>query len=104
MNSPYIYEVEVEWQEERTGLLRSKGLQTLEVSSPPEFHGRSGLWTPEHLFVASVNSCFMLTFLAIAKLAKLAFESFSCYASGKLERGDYSFKFTEITLRLLSLN
>ncbi len=98
-HSPYVYDVEVEWLKDREGVLRSEDLQTLEVSSPPEFHGRQGVWTPEHLFVASVNSCFMLTFLAIAKLAKLEFTGFDSRASGKLERGERSFQFTEIVLR-----
>lgn len=98
-HSPYVYDVEVEWLKDREGVLRSEDLQTLEVSSPPEFHGRKGVWTPEHLFVASVNSCFMLTFLAIAKLAKLEFTSFDSRASGRLERGERSFQFTEIVIK-----
>lgn len=97
--SPYIYDVEVEWLKDREGIMRSDELQALEVSSPPEFHGRAGVWTPEHLFVASINSCFMLTFLAIAKLAKLEFTSFNSRASGSLERGERSFQFTEIVLK-----
>ena len=57
------------------------------------------MWTPEHLFVAAVNSCFMTTFLAIAENSKLDFVSFKAGATGKLERlKEGGFVMTEITL------
>jgi len=83
---PYYYETEVEWIEQRKGDLESPGLASLQVASPPEFHGHEGVWTPEHYFVAAVNSCFMTSFLAIAEMSKLEFVSFDCRAVGKLEK------------------
>ena len=65
------YEAEIEWIEQRAGRLRSANLPTLEVAAPPEFEGREGVWTPEHLYVGAVLSCFMTTFLAIAENSKL---------------------------------
>src|SRR4026207_300402 len=97
---PYFYETEVEWTDQRRGDLESPGLASLQVASPPEFHGHEGVWTPEHYFVAAVNSCFMTTFLAIAEMSKLEFVSFSADAKGKLEKlGDKGFMMTEITLQ-----
>ncbi len=96
---PYFYETEVEWQGARKGELRAPSLPALEIAAPPEFKGQEGLWTPEHLFVASVNVCFMTTFLAIAELSKLDFASFTCTAKGKLEKGEgRGFRMTEICL------
>ena len=83
---PYFYETDVEWIGQRKGDLESPGLASLEVASPPEFHGHEGVWTPEHYFVGAVNSCFMTTFLAIAEMSKLEFASFDCKAVGKLEK------------------
>jgi organic hydroperoxide reductase OsmC/OhrA len=58
----------------------------IEVASPPEFpKGIEGIWSPEHLFVASVSGCSMTTFLAIAEESTLKFKIFSCTAKGKLE-------------------
>jgi organic hydroperoxide reductase OsmC/OhrA len=72
----------------------------IEVAPPPEFQGTRGVWTPEHLFVASVTCCYVTTFLAIAQLSKLEFASISCGATGKLEKVEGSgFEVTEITLR-----
>ena len=97
---PYFYETEVEWTEQRKGYLESPGLASLEVASPPEFHGHEGVWTPEHYFVAAVNSCFMTTFLAIAEMSKLEFVSFDSKAVGKLEKVEgMGFQITEVVVR-----
>jgi len=97
---PYFYETEVEWTEERKGDLESPGLASLQVASPPEFHGHEGVWTPEHYFVAAVNSCFMTTFLAIAEMSKLEFVSFDCKAVGRLEKVEGTgFQITEVVVR-----
>jgi peroxiredoxin-like protein len=99
MEDKYFYTTEVEWTSERQGDLRAPVLPSLHVDAPPEFKGHDGAWTPEHLFVASVNSCFMTTFLAIAENSKLDFVSFKADAKGKLEKVEGSgFVMTEITL------
>ena len=72
---------------------------TIEVATPPEFpKGMPGIWSPEHLFVAAINSCLMTTFLSIAENSKLEFESFSSKAIGKLDKVDGKFMMTEVTL------
>jgi peroxiredoxin-like protein len=100
MEDNYYYTTQVEWTGERHGDLSASILPSLKVDAPPEFKGHEGVWTPEHLFVASVNSCFMTTFLAIAENSKLEFESFRADAKGKLEKiADKGFMMTEITLQ-----
>jgi peroxiredoxin-like protein len=100
MENEYFYTTEVEWTGERHGDLRAPVLPNVQVDAPPEFKGHEGVWTPEHLFVAAVNSCFMTTFLAIAENSKLEFLSFSADAKGKLEKLDgRGFIMTEIVLR-----
>jgi organic hydroperoxide reductase OsmC/OhrA len=98
--TPLFYEAEVEWTEERKGNLRSPNLPTLRLDAPPEFQGHEGAWTPEHLYVASVNGCFMTTFLAIAQNSKLEVVSFRATARGKLEKIEGSgYQITEIILK-----
>lgn len=95
-----VFQVEVESTTQHGGLLRSAGLPPLEVAAPPNFHGPGGVWTPEHLFVASVNACFMTTFLAIAENSKLEVASFTSSAEGKLERLEQlGYQMTGIVLR-----
>lgn len=96
---PFFYETEVEWTGERRGELRSPNLPALEVAAPPEFQGPEGIWTPEHLYVASVNTCFMTTFLAIAHNSKLEIVSFRAKARGKLEKVEgLGYQMTEVIL------
>ncbi len=100
MENQYSYTTEVEWTGERRGDLSAAHLPDLEVDAPPEFKGHEGVWTPEHLFVAAVNSCFMTTFLAIAENSKLEFVSFSTDAKGTLEKLEgQGFIMTEVVLR-----
>lgn len=100
MENKYFYTTEVEWTGERHGDLRAPILPDLQVDAPPEFKGHEGVWTPEHLFVASVNSCFMTTFLAIAENSKLDVVSFKTEAKGKLEKLEgKGFVMTEITIQ-----
>lgn len=96
----HIYNVSLKWEEDRKGIISSPELALkFEVATPPEFEkGMAGIWSPEHLFTASVLSCFMTTFLAIAEYSKLDYEEFDCNAEGVLEKVDGKFLMTEINL------
>lgn len=100
MLEAYTYEVNMEWSGGAQGRLSAQGFPALEVSAPPEFHGEPGRWTPEHLLVASVASCFAMTFLSIARFQKLSVQSFRVGAVARLEKlpGE-GYRFTEITLQ-----
>jgi peroxiredoxin-like protein len=101
INTTHFYDTEVGWMGARRGYLRSSAdLPVLEVASPPEFQGHEHTWTPEHLFVAAMNSCYMATFIAIAELSKLEVVSFTSTAVGKLEKLEgEGYRITEIVLR-----
>lgn len=86
MEDKYFYSTDVEWTGARHGALTSDSLPTLQVDAPPEFKGNEGAWTPEHLFVGAISSCFMTTFIAIAENSKLDFENFKINAKGTLEK------------------
>ncbi|MFT7033787.1 MAG: organic hydroperoxide reductase OsmC/OhrA [Cyclobacteriaceae bacterium] len=80
MMEAHYYNVDVNWNNDRKGIMCSPELNLskrngegcIEVATPPKFpKGIPGIWSPEHLFTASVNSCLMTTFLAIAESSKL---------------------------------
>lgn len=100
METAHIYEVDVNWVDNRIGIMGSAELDDeLQVATPPQFNkGVPYIWSPEHLFTAAVNSCLMTTFLAIAENSKLEFDSFSCKARGKLEMVDGKYQMSEVTL------
>jgi len=95
------YNVNLQWKVGRIGQMVSPELnEQITVATPPEFEGGvPGIWSPEHLFTASVVSCFMTTFLAIAGFSKLEFEAFDCEATGVLDKVDGKFMMTEVELR-----
>jgi peroxiredoxin-like protein len=100
MEVNHLYEVNLKWIADRKGVISSPVLPgNIEVATPPEFpKGIPGIWSPEHLYVGAVVSCFMTTFLAIAENSKLEFSAFSCDAKGTLAKVDGKFQMTEITL------
>lgn len=100
MENVHQYEVKVNWESHRKGIMSSPVLNaTIEVATPPEFAGgMPGIWSPEHLLVAAVNSCLMTTFLAIAENFKFSFIHFESTAKGKLERLDNKYMITEVEL------
>jgi len=95
----YTYHTSVKWTEQRKGVISSAGKPDIQVATPPEFKGHDGIWSPEDLFVASVNTCVMMTFLAMAERAGLAFTSYESAAEGKLELVEGKLQFTAITLK-----
>lgn len=96
----HLYQVHLDWTHDRNGLLKSDVLeQTIRVVTPPEFpKGIAGHWSPEHLFVAAINSCLMTTFLAVAENSGLEFTGFACNATGTLEKTDGKFRITQVVL------
>lgn len=97
----YIYNVNLKWQTSRKGIITSPELPiSIEVATPPEFEGGiPNIWSPEHLFTASVVSCFMTTFLAISTYSKVDYTSFNCIAEGVLEKVDGKYLMTKIILK-----
>ncbi|WP_375579991.1 OsmC family protein [Marivirga tractuosa] len=101
MEVKHTYNLDLEWQKDRIGLISSPQLnEKVTVATPPEFpKGVEGIWSPEHLFTGAVLSCFMTTFLAMAEYSNLEFSKFDCKAEGVLEKVDGKFKMSEIILR-----
>ena len=98
--SIYFYETEIEWIGGKDLQISSGKLPVIAGGAPPEFKGREGVWAPEHLFVAALNSCYLLTLLAIAEFSKIAIVSCSSSAKGKLEKVEGgTYQITEIVVQ-----
>ncbi len=95
----YEYDNKVEWKKDRLCSLRTADGVSMDFSSPPEFKGVKGVMTPEQLFVASENTCLLMTFIAIAEKMRFEFLSYECDATGHLEKTDEGLVFTRIVLR-----
>jgi organic hydroperoxide reductase OsmC/OhrA len=54
--------------------------------APAEFAGRDDWWSPEHLFLASLNLCLRATFEALARLKQLEVIDYTSAARAVLDR------------------
>jgi organic hydroperoxide reductase OsmC/OhrA len=95
----FNFETDLQWLENRACRLESGNKESLRVTSPPEFQGEEGEWTPEDLFVGAINACTMATFLAYASKKHLDVFSYKSKAEGVLEFSDGYYKFTQVKLQ-----
>ena len=65
---------------------RFEGGALVNASAAPGYRGSPDLVDPEEAFVASLSSCHMLTFLALAAKNKLVVDRYSDRAVGHLEK------------------
>ena len=94
------YQSDVRWEGARRGRADVPGRAAMAVGAPPEFQGSDDVWSPEHLTVAAVNTCMMLTFIAIAENSKVAFSAYASSATGTMEKVEgRGMVFTSITVR-----
>ncbi|MFQ5906617.1 MAG: OsmC family protein [bacterium] len=94
----YEYRSRTTWADGHKGALSSEGMREIEVACPPEFGGHVGYWTPEHLFVSSVEVCTMTTFLAIFQKSEGNLVSYDSSAVGRASIRDWVFQFTDIEI------
>jgi len=95
----FVYEARLKWTGGRDGLITSGDKLPIEVSTPPEFKGRPGLWTPEVLLISSVNICVMTTFLYYAEKKEFKFLNYESSVKGLLERIENEFLFSTIEVK-----
>jgi organic hydroperoxide reductase OsmC/OhrA len=95
----FTYHTNLSWLENRAGMLRSDDKQQFRVASPPEFKGEAGVWSPEDLYVASVDVCTMATFLAFAQRYQVPLVSYESKAEGVLEFIEGRYQFTKVFVR-----
>src|SRR5882724_9240833 len=101
MDKKFTYHAAAHWTAHKRGIVEAEGdiPRTINFAAPPEFGGEPGLWTPEHLLLAAVSTCYVATLRAVAEASKLEFEGIEVPIEGKIEKLDGGFKFTRITLR-----
>ena len=101
---PHHYQVSASAQAQGEVAIQSGSLPQIVSEPPAEFGGPGDKWSPEHLLVASVADCFVLTFRAIAAASRLEWTALDVSAEGVLDKVERSMKFTDVTVRaVLSL-
>ena len=72
----------------------------LSVATPPEFRGGiHGMWSPEHLLVSAVSSCFALTLAGVADRREIPLHEVEIRGVGHItRRADARFGFVVVEL------
>ncbi len=99
----FTYQAELIWRGGRTAAVTSGNLPELTVAPPEEFAGGGDdRWSPEHLFLASLEVCTMLSFLAHCAHNDLEVEDYSSAATGSLRRraDDQRYAFTHVAVEV----
>jgi peroxiredoxin-like protein len=102
MNTPLHFVSSAQWTNHRNGITTGHEVQPpIHFSSPPEFQGEPGVWTPEHFFTSAVAACFVTTFRAIAEYSHFEAEGLEVSVDGEVEKAEGGFLFSKITVRPL---
>ena len=96
---PHIYKATAKAETTSHLDLSVENLPSLEVAPPIGFNGPGDKWSPEDLLMASVASCTILSFKAIARASKLDWLTLTCVSEGILDRVERTTQFTQITTK-----
>lgn len=96
---PHRYEVHLAGGPDGYATSSAQGLPDLRCAPPLDFDGPGDAWSPEHLLMSAVTTCFLFTLRSVAKLSKVQFKALELSAEGLLERKEGVTRFTEIILR-----
>ena len=95
---PHLYRVALSGGQTGYAALEAAGVPSLRSAPPKDYDGPGDAWSPEHLLLASVETCFMFTFRAVAQASKFDFVSLDLAGKGTVDRQDGVTRFTEIVL------
>jgi organic hydroperoxide reductase OsmC/OhrA len=93
------FSIDGHWAANDRGRVVTEGVDSIPFAAPPEFNGKAGFWSPEALLLASVGSCFITTFRAIAAYSKFEPLALDVHVEGTVSKNPSGYEFTEITLK-----
>jgi len=96
---PHTYTAQLSGGPEGYAVVSVAGIPEPRTAAPADFDGPGDAWSPEHLLIAAVETCFLFTLRAVARASKLEFVSLELSGQGTLDRKDGATRFTEIVLR-----
>ncbi len=96
---PHVYDARVIGGPAGHATLSAPGLPDVNSAPPADFGGPGDAWSPEHLLMAAVETCFLFTFRAVARASKVEFTSLEVSGAGTVDRKEGVTRFTEIVLR-----
>ena len=95
----YRYRTSILWTGEHKGTLSCEGKPDVGVACPPEFGGHPGIWSPEDLYVASLEVCTFTTFLYLVEKMRGTILSYKSSSDGVAQMVDGTFIFKEVVVK-----
>ena len=96
---PHLYDVRLAGGPAGYATVTVEGAPALRSAPPLDFDGPGDAWSPEHLLLAAVETCFLFTLRAVAHASRIEFTALELSATGTVDRTDGVMRFTEIVLR-----
>jgi len=96
---PHEYRVRLAGGPDGYAAVSVDGAPDIRSAPPADFDGPGDAWGPEHLLLASIETCFLFTLRAVAAASRIPFLSLELSAQGTVDRADGVTRFTEIVLR-----
>jgi peroxiredoxin-like protein len=100
MENEHTYRVVAWWASGKTGLVKSDSApNAIHFTTPPQFGGVEGRWSPEDLLLSAVASCFTSTFHALAERSSFHFTDLEVEVQGCVNKSESGYMFSEIVIR-----
>lgn len=106
MAATHRYEARARWRKPEGGATNAMNHRLefgerapIEASGAPQYKGDATKLNPEELFVASLVSCQMLSYLALAARAGVDVIAYEDHGEGTMTIADKRMRFTEVKLR-----
>jgi organic hydroperoxide reductase OsmC/OhrA len=101
----FTYTTDLEWVGKREARMMAGPRPPLAVTPPQEFpDGDDVRWSPEHLYLAAIQSCTMLSFIAHCSHNDLQLLAYESHVEGRLARGadDGRYAFQQVDMVVLA--
>lgn len=92
---PLLFETQLNLLPDGRGILTADDVRgKIIFSTPPAFGGPQDNWSPEHLLLCAVSSCFMTTYQFFSKGFEI--NGLKCDCVGRIEQAEGKYKFIQV--------
>lgn len=101
MNQQFLFDVAGVWQcnNNASAFYSNDTIGIIKVSLNNKMGGSPQEWAPEHLFLSSIGSSFMTTFMFICQQVECSIKHLECNIAGKVKEIDgVGYQFTQVDI------
>ena len=99
LDKKFLFQTQLNRLENKRGIISAQDVRdTIRVALPQAFGGKGDEWSPEHLFLGSISSCFFTTYLVFADKLQFDVSHFECQAIGQIEIVEGRYEFTTVNI------